>query len=119
VAKYTFVCEICGEVNEKFASPQTVSGTCKGCGGNTKRQLPVMNGPVTVYENPDGQSGRKWLPDQSDIINIRKRKYYFEVEVPRMVASGTYSVETMLNEGWIWLDDNGSIHVHTTPPEMR
>jgi hypothetical protein len=78
-----------------------------------------MNGPVTTYEDPDGQSGRKWLPDHNNVITERKRKYYYEVEVPRMVASGQYSVETMLGENWIWLDDDGKIHVHTKPPEMR
>lgn len=119
MAKYTFICETCGEVKEQFASPQTVSGTCKKCGGITNRSLPVMNGPATVFEDPDGQSGRKWLDDHSKIIETRKRKYYFEVEVPRMVASGVYTVQTMLELGWITLDDSGHIHVNTTPPEMR
>ena len=104
---------------EMFASPQITSTVCVKCGGSTKRKMPTMNGPATSYEDPDGQSGRKWLDGQADILKHRKDKYFYEVEVPRMVASGTYSVETMLENEWIFLNDDGSIGVHTKPPYMR
>lgn len=119
MAKYKFICDLCGEVVDKITSPRLLSAVCPKCTGNMSRQLPTMNGPVTVYEDPDGQSGKKWLPDHQETIKARRLKYYYEVEVPRLVASGIYSIETMLDNDWIWLDDNGQIHVHTKPPEMR
>lgn len=119
MAKYTFKCNNCGETREQFCSPRIVSGICKICGAETQRLLPKMNGPAVVYEDPDGVSGHKWIAEHNSEIQARKRKYYFEVEVPRMVESGTYSLETMIEQGWVWIDDNGEMHMHTKPPEMR
>ena len=83
------------------------------------RQMPTLNGPTTVHEVPDKRSGAKWLDDHERMIQDRKLKYFWEVEVPRMVASGTYTMETLLENGWVWFDDNKQMHIHTKPVHMR
>jgi len=36
--------------------------------------------------------------------------------VPRLVNSGTYGLDTMLENEWIWVDDNDKIHIYDKPP---
>lgn len=83
------------------------------------RQLPTLNGPSKVTEVIDKYTGTTWMKDQREEIKSRHDHYYWSVEVPRMVQSGTYSVETMLDNKWIWIDDNNQIRVHTKSPENR
>jgi len=80
--------------------------------------MPSISKP-TVHEAPDKQSGRQWLDDHEAVMRERKENYYWSVEVPRMVASGVYSVETILQNGWAWIDDAGHMHVYDKPPNRR
>ena len=74
---------------------------------------------TTVKETSDKRMNRKWLDDHKETMKARKERYFYEVEVPRLVASGVYSIETMLQNNWIFFDDSGKMHVHTKPPSQR
>ena len=117
MAKYTFKCQSCGKAQQRYVGPKIFTQSCS-CGATMVRQLPSVL-PPSSFESPDKESGRQWLEDQEQILRARKEKYYWEVEVPRLVASGTYSVETMLQNGWIYLSDDGAVHVNTKPPSQR
>ena len=116
--KYRFVCEKCGRAIQQYVSPKTVSVVCE-CGHDMDRQMPTMNGPTTVHEVSDKRMGYKWLDDHQNVIQDRKLHYFWAVEVPRMVASGIYSVETMLENGWISVDDSNQVHINTKPVNTR
>jgi hypothetical protein len=83
------------------------------------RNHPTLNGPSNVTEVVDKYTGIKQRTDQSLDIKQRKDEYYWTVEVPRLVNSGTYSVETMLENGWIIIDDNHQIKIQNKPPHKR
>lgn len=83
------------------------------------RLMPTLAGKAQVNETVDKYAGRVWQDDQRESIKERKDKHYWEVEVPRMVNSGTYSLETMLEMGWVYLNDKGEICVNNKPPSRR
>jgi hypothetical protein len=84
-----------------------------------ERLLPKLNGGSSVSEVVNKYTGQTQKQDQSIMVKERQAKYYWSVEVPRMVASGTYGVDTMLEQGWIWFDDKKQMRVHTKPPHER
>jgi hypothetical protein len=118
MAKYRFKCEKCSQEVEKYVPPLVEEVSCS-CGDTMHRQMPTLNGPATVRETVDKYTGNTWIADQSEIIADRKAKYYWSVEVPRLVNSGTYSLQTMLEQGWVSVDDAGKIHINDKPPEKR
>jgi len=83
------------------------------------KQFPTLNGPANVREVIDKHTGITWIDDQQQMVKDRKDNYYWSVEVPRFVASGVYSLETMLENSWIRVDDAGKIHVNNVPPNKR
>ena len=117
MAKFTFKCIRCGKAQQLYVGHNTLTVKCS-CGESMERLMPNISRSST-FEQPDKESGKQWLEDQPDIIKARKEKFYWGVEVPRFVASGTYSVETMLSNGWISLSDDGKIVVNTKPPSQR
>lgn len=116
---YSFVCSSCKNNEQKFVNYKQTSITCSKCSSLSTRQLPTLNGPSNVTEIVDKYTGIAHRRDQKDEVKERREEYYWTVEVPRLVDSGTYSLETMLNNGWIWVDDNNQIHKHTKPPHKR
>lgn len=117
MAKYTFYCEACGKAQQKYVGFAVLEMDCP-CGAKMYRQLPQIL-PPTVHEMPDKDSGKQWIDDQPGVLRARKEKYFWEVEVPRMVASGVYTIETMLENGWVTLDDNNHLVINTKPPSQR
>jgi hypothetical protein len=83
-----------------------------------RRQMPVIS-PPNVREVVDKNTGITWCDGQREMVLDRKEEYFWSVEVPRLVASGIYSLETMLENEWIWVDDAGKIHVNNKPPDKR
>lgn len=83
-----------------------------------KKQMPKLSN-TTSTEIADKHSGKKWLEDQQEILKARKEKFFWEVEVPRFVESGIYSIETMLQNGWISVSEEGVMTVNTKPPSQR
>ncbi len=115
--KYRFVCTNCKEEKEQYA-PSTVSSfPCGNCDSSMVRQMPKLSGAVQVNETIDPITNSKWKKDQEEMIKERQEDYYWSVEVPRFVQ--TYSVETCLEQGWMYVDDNGQLQVHTKPPHKR
>ncbi len=117
MAKYRFICEKCNKESERYASLKD-SFTCS-CEGKMIRQMPILNGPVTTRETINKVTGHTWIADQEEIVKDRKDEYFWSVEVPRLVNSGTYSLQTMLEQGWISVDDAGKIHTNNKPPSKR
>jgi len=117
--KYQFKCKSCDITTSIYTPPLVKEITCPACEGSMPRQLPTLNGPANVKEVVDKNTGITWTENQQDLIQDRKAEYYWTVEVPRMVESGTYSLETMLENSWIYVDDAGKIHVNNMPPDRR
>jgi hypothetical protein len=118
--KYTFKCPD-GHTTQLMISSDIKTFPCTEnlCFETMTRQLPVLNGPSNVTEIINKTTGVAWRPDQKEEVKQRREEYYWTVEVPRLVASGTYALDTMLENGWIWVDDNKQIHVNTKPPAQR
>lgn len=73
--------------------------------------------PSQVTETVNTLTNTKWKADQKEILEERKQDHYWAVEVPRLVQK--YSLKICLDQGWVWEDDNGKVHVHTKPPGKR
>lgn len=117
--KYTFKCDS-GHVTQKITSSSVTQFPCTNelCSAVMIRQMPNILTP-NVTEVIDKYTGITHIDGQKDLILERKDEYYWTVEVPRMVNSGTYSLETMLENSWIWVDDKGKIHTNDKPPSKR
>ena len=119
--KYTFLCPKCGH-SKQMHIPRQVHTTvaCSTCEDTLmKRQLPTLTGKPDITEVVDRYTGKTVKQDQGKMIKERRDRHYWGVEVPRFVESGTYCLETMLEQGWVWFDDSKQIQVHTKPPHER
>jgi len=116
MAKYRYKCDKCNKEETKYSSKESYS--CE-CGGDFKRQMPRLSGHAQVNETVDKYRNVKHKQDQKKIINDRKLEYYWSVEVPKMVASGIYSLETMLEMRWVYYNEQGELCTRTTPPEAQ
>lgn len=76
-----------------------------GCKKTTETVDPYLN--IRLEENNKQQ------------VKERHNQHFWEVEVPRMVASGTYSTETMLEEGWLVYNDKGELELGKGPPQKK
>src|SRR5580698_7289319 len=116
--KYTFKCDKCGNSETKLVSILVTELPCT-CDSNMIRQMPTLSGSSEVRETINAHTGTTWRKDQKEILAARQESYLWEVEIPRKVASGTYTLETMLEQGWVYVDDDGKIQTHTKPPHKR
>lgn len=112
--KYTFNCE-CGYSTQKIVSRNKKSISCPECGKEVTRSMPRLSGAVDVEENVDDFK-KKWKKDQKQLLDERQQKYYWEHEVPKMVNSGVYGLDTMLENGWVYYDEKGQLQTRTKPP---
>lgn len=119
MAKYTFVCPDCNSSEQKYVPQLVKDVVCTTCGKTAFRQMPTLNGPSNVTEVIDKYTGVAHRKDQKQEVQERRAEYYWTVEVPRFVQSGVYTLETMLENGWVWVDDNLKIHAHNKPPHKR
>ena len=117
--KYTFICEKCKNTKACFVKIGVKKIDCDMCDGFLLRQMPKLSGPSQVNEVIDHYTGVSWVDDQEAKIKQRKDKYYWEIEVPRMVNSGTYSIETMLEMGWVYLNEKEEVCINNKPPSER
>lgn len=115
MAKYTFQCASCHKIIQKRASWGD-EVLCDICKTPMAQELPHIGGQE-VRETVDVLTGSKWIADQEAILKERKADYFWKVEVPRMVDSGIYSLETMLENGWVYYDDKGILVTRTKPPQ--
>ena len=117
MAKFTYKCKDCDKIMNIYGSAKCRSFLCE-CGGSMEFQMPKTSNSTT-YEKPNKESSTKWIEDHQQVIKSRKEKYFWQVEVPRLVASGIYSKESMLQNGWITITEEGKIVVNTVPPSQR
>lgn len=117
MAKYTFLCDTCSLVRQVYGNSDLLTTVCT-CGSNMTRQIPTISKP-TSYERPDKLSSVRYIDNHQEEIKARKEQHYWEVEVPRFVASGVYTMETMLENGWVSIDDSGKMTTNTKPPQQR
>jgi Zn ribbon nucleic-acid-binding protein len=116
MSKYTFICEKCGHSEQQYTKRNINKVECTECGFDANRQLPTLV-DSEIRETIDPYTGVKRTQDQKELLRERKEEYYWTVEVPRLVQK--YSLETCLEQDWVWIDDNGELHVHTKPPHKR
>lgn len=116
--KYTFHCSICGHNRQKVTSASVREIECTNCLNRATRIPPTLNGPSNVTEVVDEYTGIVRRRDQQEEVKQRRDEYYWSVEVPRFVQSGTYSVKTMLENNWIYFDDKEQMHIRTKPPHI-
>jgi len=118
--KYTFMCPKCGYFLQKGVKRSVKRLNCPKCPlASMERLLPKLNGNASISEVINKYTGQVQNQDQSIMVQERRAKYYWSIEVPRMVNSGTYGVDTMLQQGWIWFDDKKQMRIHTVPPNER
>lgn len=115
--KYTYACQSCGKQIQKFASIKDSTLVCE-CGNTMNRKMPNLK-PPKVTEVVDKYSNKKHIQDQKDILNERKLDYYWAHEVPKMVESGIYALDTMLEKGWVFYDEKGNLVTRTKPPQKE
>jgi len=116
MAKNRYRCNDCEKEETRYSSSSDFPCSC---GGVLKRQMPRLAGHVQVNETVDKYRNVKHKQDQKKIIDDRKKTHYWSVEVPEMVASGTYSMETMLEMNWVYYNEQGELCTRTTPPEAN
>jgi len=80
--------------------------------------MPNINKPNN-YTTKDKYTNLKVIEDNAEAIKERRDKHYWGHEVPKLVASGIYGQDTMLQQGWISIDDFGAITINTKPPSAR
>lgn len=107
MAKYRFQCDKCSTIAERYVSVKTETWPC-ACGGEQKRLFPNI-GSKKVTETVDPFLNVRHEEDQKKQLEDRRTEYFWEVEVPRFVQSGTYSMETMLAEGWLVYNEKGEL----------
>ena len=116
--KISFKCDSCGKSTQRYLPKhKNVLGECE-CGGNMVYQFPSTRS-TTVTETVDKYRNVQHIPDQKNILNQRRDEYYWSYEVPRMVESGKYSIETMLEMQWIYFDEKEQMRIHNKPPHRR
>jgi hypothetical protein len=113
--KYTFACESCGKILQKYASIDTSDISCE-CGQGMQRKMPSISGMKST-EVVDKLLNKKHFIDQDNSMKERKLQYYWEIEVPKMVNSGTYSLETMIEQGWVYYNEKQELVTRTAPPQ--
>jgi len=116
--RYRFKCTCCNKMEPRRVKVGTKTINCE-CGGEMVWQMPTLNGASEVLETVDKDSGIQWRTDHREDLEKRKAEYFWSVEVPRMVDSGTYGLETMLENSWVIVNEKGQIEVQNKPPHKR
>lgn len=116
--KYTYACPSCQATEQKFASLGDKTQECPFCHSTMYRQMPKIKSPK-VTEVVDKYSNKKHVEDQEAVLKERKLDYYWSVEVPKMVDSGIYALDTMLEKGWVEFNEKGELVTITKPPGKR
>lgn len=114
--KYRFVCG-CGAEIVKYVSASALSVPCTTCSNAMHRQIPASVEPASVKELVDSYVGARLPADNKEILESRRSEHFWRVEVPRLV--GEYPIEHSLQEGWLYVDEQGKLQVQTKPPHRR
>jgi len=117
VPKYIFKCTECNKELTKYTPTSTKTIECE-CGKTMDRQMPRLRG-LKNTETVDKFTNKKHIDDHQNILDERKADYYWSVEVPKMVKSGTYQLDTMLEQDWVSFNEKGDLVINTKPPGKR
>lgn len=115
MAKYSFLCSSCGKSIQRYVPTSVKIQKCE-CGAEMNRKMPKIGG-TQVNELHDKYSNKSLVQNHKEIINERKVDYYWAVEVPKMVDSGTYELDTMLEKEWVYYDEKHNLVTRTKPPQ--
>ena len=115
--KYKFICNKCKIEDDKVVPVAWNTIPCN-CGGALVKQLPVLKKTVTK-ERVDVDRKIDWIDNQEEIMKERSTEHFWKIEVPRLVQSGEYSIKHMMENGWIYKDENGKIQINTVPPNKE
>jgi DNA-directed RNA polymerase subunit RPC12/RpoP len=115
--KYIYKCNKCNKEIERITPSTWQSINCK-CGGAMVKQLPILKKTVT-RETVDKDRNVSWIDNQEKIMNDRSREHFWKHEVKKLVQSGQYSVKTMIENGWVYIDKNGIMRINDTPPNKE
>ena len=113
--KYTFKCVKCGASKQSFTLKSCKVIRCE-CGDSMDRQMPQLRS-IKSTETVDKFHNKKLVQDQDIIIKERKSDYYWDQVVPDLVKSGTYTLDTMLEQNWVFYNEKGNLVTRTKPPE--
>jgi len=113
--QYTFKCPQ-GHEFSQFVASTIREVKCKVCEEDAKRLLPKLAKHSEVLESMDSFTGKQYRTDAKSMIQERNQNHYWSVEVPRLVASGEYPLETMLSNQWVYYSDKGELEIRTKPP---
>lgn len=116
--KYRFYCSDCREDFTKIEGRHVEETECPYCSGGAQRQMPTLNSSE-VTETVDKYVGKRLPTNNKDLIEQRRQEYYWKYEVPDLVRSGVYSLETQIENGWIIVKDDGTIEIQDKPPHRR
>ncbi len=116
--RFKFKCNSCDTIEPRRVKVGVKEVDCT-CGSKMVWQMPTLNGSTEVLETVDKDAGTQWRPDHREDIETRKAEYFWKHEVPRLVDSGTFGLDTMLENGWITVNEKGEIEVQNTPPHRR
>lgn len=116
--KYRFVCPHCNEEDLAMVGRDIKSIDCSCCGTAMDRKMPNLNSSE-VTETVDKYVGKRLPTNNKDLIEQRRQEYYWKYEVPNLVRSGVYSLETMLENQWVIVTDDGKIEIQDKPPHRR
>lgn len=115
--KYTFECSKCNKIKQTYVPTSIKTQICE-CEAEMNRQMPKIGG-TQVNELHDKYSNKSLVQDHKEIVNERKVDHYWAVEVPNMVNSGTYELDTMLEKDWVYYDEKHNLVTRTKPPQKN
>jgi len=70
---FDFRCQSCGNVNEAFVKPDTLTGTCPNCGGYTKRMISCPTIALSGTDPDFSTAYDKWERVQKDKVAKDKK----------------------------------------------
>jgi len=114
--KYRYECQGCHLEVQKYASINDKTKECPECKGLMTRQMPNLRGMKNT-ELVDKFTNKKHIDNHKEVVAERKADYYWSVLVPDMVNSGTYSIETILEQDWAFYNEKGVLETRTKPPQ--
>jgi DNA-directed RNA polymerase subunit RPC12/RpoP len=114
--KYTYFCAACKHEQQLVTNINTTSVPCRECGKPTERRMPKLSGHQ-MNEVVNKLTGVKWKKDQEAMLKEMRDEHYWKNEVPRLVQK--YSLQTCLENGWIYIDDKGQVQIRDKPPNKR
>ena len=116
MSKYSYKCSNCDRIVQQYNSKRVQQIVCKSCGKTMLRQMPTIH-ETQVEETVNKMTNTRWKKDQKEMVQERKQDYYWKQVVPRLVE--THELQTILENEWGYIDDNGQLKIYDKPPHKR